>query len=112
MPNTAYTQARLRTQQSIYLADHAPNDQRAIFNNLNNQGRDLNLVGTAVTGFNNRVFWDLMGTDGLGSFGTVRDVINSAALTDLASIITATGVGTLFSIRRQLIYLTPAVTAT
>jgi len=104
---TTYTQARLRAQQSIFYKDHAPADQRAIFNNLNNQGRDMSLAGTAITGFNNRVFWDLMGTDGLGSFGTVRDVINSAALTDLASVITCAGAGTLFSVRRQIIYLTP-----
>jgi hypothetical protein len=108
---TTYTQARLRTQQSIYLADHTPDAQRMLFNNYNNTGRDMSLAGTAITGYNNRVFWDLMGSDGLGSFGTVRDVINSAALTDLASIITAAGAGTLVSVRRQLIYLTPAITA-
>lgn len=109
---TTYTQARLRTQQSIFLADTTPDAQRMLFNNYNNQGRDMSLSGTAITGYNNRVFWDLMGSDGLGSYGTVRDVINSAALTDLASIITAAGAGTLLSVRRQLIYLTPAVTAT
>jgi hypothetical protein len=109
---TVYTQARLRTQQSIFLEDIAPADMRAIFNNTTNQGRDMLLAGTALTGAGNRIFWDLMGTDGLGSYGTVRDVINSAALTDLASIITASASGTLFSVRRQLIYLQPAVTAT
>ena len=108
---TTHTQARLRTQQSIYLADHTPDAQRMLFNNYNNTGRDMSLAGTAITGYNNRIFWDLMGSDGLGSFGTVRDVINSAALTDLASVITAAGAGTLVSVRRQLIYLTPAITA-
>ena len=51
------------------------------------------------------IFVDMLGTSGLGNFGLTRDVFNSALVTDLASVITATGAGTLYSVRRQLVVL-------
>jgi|SRR5579859_3015817 len=51
------------------------------------------------------IFCDLLATSGLGNFGLTRDVFNSALVTDLASVITTTGAGTLFSVRRQLVVL-------
>lgn len=51
------------------------------------------------------ILYDLMGSSGLGSYGTGRDVINSALVTDLRSRITATGAGTLITVRRQLVQL-------
>ena len=52
------------------------------------------------------IFIDLLGTSGLGVYGLPRDMFNSALVTDLATVITTTGAGTLFSVRRQLVVLT------
>jgi hypothetical protein len=52
------------------------------------------------------VFVDLLSTSGLGCYGLARDMFNSALVTDLASVITATGAVTLFTVRRQLVVLT------
>lgn len=51
------------------------------------------------------IFVDLLASSGLGNFGLTRDVFNSALVTDLASVITATAGGTLFNVRRQLVVL-------
>jgi hypothetical protein len=48
---------------------------------------------------------DYVGMSGFGSYGQWRDAINSRQVTDLAHVITATGAGTLYSIRRMLIPL-------
>jgi len=52
------------------------------------------------------IFVDLLATSGLGCYGLARDMFNSALVTDLASVITATGAATLFTVRRQLVVLT------
>jgi len=51
------------------------------------------------------IYIDLLATSGLGNFGLTRDVFNSALVTDLASVITATATGTLYTVRRQLVVL-------
>lgn len=50
---------------------------------------------------------DRLATSGLGNYGTVRDVFDSAKSTDAASLITATGAGTLITVRRGLSVLKP-----
>jgi hypothetical protein len=46
---------------------------------------------------------DFLASDGLGVYGSQRDALNSLMLTNLESIPTATGAGTLFTGRRMLI---------
>lgn len=48
------------------------------------------------------IYIDRMGSSGLGNYGLMRDMFDSTDLTDMASIITATGAGTLYTIRRGL----------
>jgi hypothetical protein len=48
---------------------------------------------------------DLIGTDGFGVYGGTRDVIYSQLETDLKTVVTATGAGTLHAVRRQLFAL-------
>lgn len=48
---------------------------------------------------------DLLGSSGLGAYGLARDMIDSSALTDLASLITVTGAGNMTTITRQLVPL-------
>lgn len=49
--------------------------------------------------------YDLSATSGLGDYGSTRDLIDTMMLTDIASVITATGAGTLFSLKRMLVPL-------
>jgi hypothetical protein len=51
------------------------------------------------------VAFDFAGTSGLGMFGSARDLVYSQMVTDISSIITATGAGTLYTVRRQLVSL-------
>ena len=50
---------------------------------------------------------DFLGTTGLGNFGSGRDLFNSGLVTDFLTIITPTGNGTLYTVRRQLVPLNP-----
>jgi len=52
------------------------------------------------------IFVDLLASSGLGCYGLTRDMFNSALVTDLASVITATAATTLYTVRRQLVVLT------
>lgn len=99
---SGFTRALLRAQQSLYIADTDPDSQSMLFERYN--GRTNTLAGV-YTGNNKRIIWDRMGSDGLGTFGTMRDPIASYLLSDLASVITPVGTGTLFSVKRQLVIL-------
>jgi hypothetical protein len=46
---------------------------------------------------------DLVGSDGLGLYGGDRDLFFSSMASDLKTIVTATGNGTLHSVRRQIV---------
>lgn len=48
------------------------------------------------------IYVDRLGSSGLGNYGLMRDMFDTTDLTDMASIITATGAGTLYTIRRGL----------
>lgn len=52
---------------------------------------------------------DFMGSSGLGSFGSMRDFFNSNQVTQIQTILTATGADTLYTIRRQLFPLASGV---
>ena len=54
---------------------------------------------------------DRLASSGLGNYGTVRDVYDSAKATDAASIITMAGAGTVYNIRRGLQLLAGSVQA-
>lgn len=51
------------------------------------------------------IYLDFLGTSGLGNYGLTRDFIDSSQATDIASVLTATGATTLYTIRRQLIVM-------
>jgi hypothetical protein len=48
---------------------------------------------------------DFFNSSGLGNYASMRDAIDSAQLTDLSTLITATGAVTLYSTKRQLVKL-------
>ncbi len=100
---TTWSQARLRVQQSQYFEDIGPAQHRQILNWI--LGRESDQAGTAITGSAFRLFWDFMGTDGLGSYGSVRDPIDTSELTDIATVLNVAATSQLLSIRRQLVRL-------
>lgn len=51
------------------------------------------------------ILLDFMSSSGLGNYGLTRDLVNSALITDIASVITASAAGTLTTVRRQLVVL-------
>lgn len=89
-----FSRFKVRVNQSDYLVDVGTDF-------LDMEARVLR--GRARTA--GTILYDLLGTSGLGNFGLARDMFNSALVTDLASIITATGATTLYTVRRQLVTL-------
>lgn len=51
------------------------------------------------------IYLDFQGLSGQGNYGAPRDLLNSALVTDIATLIQATGAGTLYTVRRQLVPL-------
>lgn len=96
-----WTAAQLILQQTNVVYDLTPAQHRIWFMLLTS--RDVNMTGTAITGSDKRLFWDLAGSDGLGQFGTVRDTINSEALTSFFSRITYVGATNALALRRQVV---------
>jgi hypothetical protein len=89
-----WTRAKVMVNQSEVIADYTPG--MIGLEHARSHGR-ARLVGTIPV--------DLIGTDGLGVFGGTRDLLYSASVTELATVITATGAGTLNTVRRQLVAL-------
>lgn len=89
-----FSQAQLRVNQSDYL-------QSTDINFLDIEHRFLRGRARPAGG----LFFDLMGTSGLGDYGSTRDFFNSAMVTDLATVITASSTGTFYAVRRQLVML-------
>lgn len=85
---------RLRVQGGTYLEDHTVGMKNAEYALAHPAAR---LAGVIPV--------DFMGSGGQGALSRQRDYLNSAMLTDVASIITATATGTLYTVRRQLVKL-------
>ncbi len=86
-----WSAAKLRMQQANFFVDTTPTLLTQEYAESHLAAR---LAGT--------IPFDFIGSSGLGTFGKVRDAIDSSQLTDLAAIVTATGAGTLYALRRQL----------
>lgn len=54
------------------------------------------------------IHFDFLGSSGLGNYGLMREPFNSRLVTDLQTVITATGAATLYTVRRELVQLAPA----
>lgn len=91
----AFSRVALRVNQSDYL-QNTPPDYLDMEHRLF-RGRARPAGG---------IYFDFAGSSGLGCYALARDLVNSALVTDLATVITTTGAGTLFTVRRQLLTLT------
>jgi hypothetical protein len=93
-PADAFSRFKVRVNQSDYLVDVGTDFLDMEARVLRGRAREAGTIP-----------YDLLGTSGLGNFGLARDMFNSSLVTDLASIITATGASTLYTVRRQLLTL-------
>ena len=90
----SFTRARLRLNQSNFIYDFATVPQ------LLDMQYAMNHPAARLLGV---IPFDLIGSSGLGQFGMSRDMIDSARLTDIATVIAASGAATLYTVRRQLV---------
>lgn len=84
----------LRVNQSDYIISAPPSFFDAEYYAVHGSARPAGVLPV-----------DFLGSSGLGNYGLTRDVINTANLTDIASVFTATGAGTLHTVRRQLVVI-------
>jgi len=89
-----FTTYRLRVNQADYLIDVIPSYLDLRHRYLRGRARPPGSI-----------FVDFLASSGLGNYGLLRDVFNANEITDFASVIQASGAGTLFTIRRQLLKL-------
>jgi hypothetical protein len=90
-----FSRLALRVNQSDYLQNTPPDYLDVEYRLMRGRARPLG-----------GVFIDLAATSGLGCYALARDLLNSALVTDLATVVTASGAGTLYTVRRQLLTLT------
>lgn len=89
-----WSRAIMRINQSDILYDFSPAMQNALYDFGGGYNRILGSI-----------LFDFLGSDGLGNYGTARDFVNSALLTDFQTVLTLTATGTLFVVRRMLLPL-------
>jgi hypothetical protein len=89
-----WTRAKLIVNQSEILADYTPGLASVEFNKMHGYARGLGSIP-----------FDMIGTSGMGTFGSSRDLLYSALVTEMVSRLTASGAATLYTVRRQLVAL-------
>lgn len=100
----SYTRAQCIAQQSNIYYDYTPDSHRMIMNSV--LFADTNTVGGQQTGYNERLWFDFLMSDGGGAFGSTRDVIDTLKYSDIKTVLTAAAAGTLYSVKRELVFLT------
>jgi len=95
-PADNFTVAKVRVNQSDYLLDAAPAFLDMEYSRFRGRTR---LAGVIPV--------DMLGTSGLGNYGSARDLFDSNLVTDIVSVITFAAAGTLYTVKRQLVNLAP-----
>lgn len=94
-PADSWTTAALRVNQNDYLRPAlAPVFYTREFNRFHGRARILGVIP-----------FDLITLSGLGNYGSLRDLLNTAQLTDIQSVILPSATTTLYSMKRQLVYI-------
>jgi hypothetical protein len=91
-PGDLFSLLRVRVNQAQFLHEWVPAHMDMVHRYLRGRARPLG-----------GIYVDYLGMSGLGNYGLSRDLVNSAQVTDLAHVLTATAAGTLFTVRRQLV---------
>lgn len=86
-----FSQYQLRMQQNMFPITHDVPSMDTEYRSMRYRARVAGLI-----------LVDRLASSGLGNYGLMRDMFDSTALTDMASLITATGAGTLYTVRRGL----------
>lgn len=90
-----FTTADLRVNQSNYIFQQlTPSALDMMFRLMHGRARPPGLIT-----------FDFLGTSGLGSYGTTRDLYDSNRTTDFQSVVAITGAATLYTVREQLVDL-------
>lgn len=89
-----WSRAIARINQSDILYDVIPGNMDQLVGFQKNLTRGLG-----------QIYFDFLGSDGLGAYGSARDFLNTALLTDFQVVLTASATDTLFVIRRMLVPL-------
>lgn len=88
----AWTRFQWRVQQSDYILDFGTDFGIMEWAQLRGRTRPAGVIPI-----------DLIATSGLGNYGKARDLFNTNRVNDCNTIITPTGNGTLYTVRRQLL---------
>lgn len=91
-----WSRYQLRLQQNNYPLIYSVAGMDIEYRMLRGRARPAGLIAI-----------DRLASSGLGNYGTIRDVYDSAKATDAASIITFAGAGSMYTIRRGLQVLAP-----
>lgn len=89
-----FSNLQVKVNQADYLADVGLDYLDAEFDRYHGSARPLGVAPV-----------DFMSVSGLGNYGSSRDFFDSQRVTDLASVVRATGAGTLYTLRRMLVPL-------
>lgn len=92
-----WNRIQLRINQGDYVYDYTPQSMDQLVGYMYNLTRGLG-----------QIYIDLASNDGLGTYGSSRDFIDSAALSDFQFVLTVTASGTLYLIRRMILPLQPS----
>jgi hypothetical protein len=93
----AWTAAGIRVDQSEWI--EPPTKTPALYTRDYSRTRGRTRIAGVIPIF------DGLSDSGLGNYGSVRDLLDSRFVTDIASVITTTGAGTLRTVKRQLVPL-------
>lgn len=93
----SWNTAKMRVNQSQYIFDMTPASQQIMFWYLHGRVRELG-----------QIIFDFLGTSGLGSYGTTRDLYDSNRTTDFQTVVDVTTGLTAYVVREQLIDLRAA----
>jgi hypothetical protein len=94
VPTDNFSAVNLTVNQSDRLWDMSPNSLDIEYGVSHGVARPAGVVAI-----------DFLGSSGLGTFGSARDMLYSALVTEIATNFTAAAAGTLYTIRRQLVSL-------
>ncbi len=93
-PADNWSEYKLRVNQSENIARYTPELLNLEYARTHGRARTLGVIPV-----------DMIGTSGLGNYGSTRDLLYSALVTELESVITFSASGTLYTVRRQLVTL-------
>jgi hypothetical protein len=91
-----WTKAIMRVQQNDRIDEYNPDFQDKVFERFHGRARPKGTIA-----------YDDFGSSGLGSYGSARDAFITQNVTSAKTVLTVTGAGNLYALRRELIAVKP-----